>query len=178
VGGFLELIWLGHLPLGGHLPPNECLAATVAASAAILSTPPGSTPDHQAVVLACLLAPIVAHSASHIERHVRWINGWLVDRARAGIVSGRPRPWALNLAGLGLNFLFSLLFLSLWVPLAIGALLRYRPILPPFVLQALYATYYLWPLVGVIALMGTINARRPHWLWLFGFGLALVLFGL
>ena len=56
IGAILELFWIDRIPIGIYIPPNDSIAAALAASIAILSVPFPGVVTKELMALSILLA--------------------------------------------------------------------------------------------------------------------------
>lgn len=163
VGLLLELIWISRLPLGGFIPPNECLGALLATASIILAgrNLDMSEPTRPLIVLGLLAVLPLAHLASFLERHLRGANGILVDKAYQALAVGRVGAInRLNLVGLLFSFLGAALFLLVFTPVLVGFLRLAYPWLTAPTLRALDWMYLFLPMIGVASALSAITVRR------------------
>lgn len=161
VGALVELIWISRLPLGGHIPPNECLGSILITAGVILAGRVVGEPTRALIVLGLLLVLPLARLASLLEGRLRRINGGLVQKARRAAAGGRfGLIYPLNLSGLILSFFSAALFLLILLPAVIWTLRALYPILTPPVVRALELMFLILPLIGISSALSTITVRR------------------
>ena len=179
VGALLELIWINRPPLGGYLPPNECLGSILITAGVILAGRSlGQTPP-PLIVLGFLLVVPLARLASVIEKQLRRANGLFAEKAVKAAASGSTRLISgLNLAGLGLTYLSAAVFILAFLPPVTLILRGLYPLLAPSLIQTLDLMYYLLPLVGIAAALSSINVKRSNWAFGLLFFCALALWNL
>ncbi|MEW6262667.1 MAG: PTS sugar transporter subunit IIC [Thermodesulfobacteriota bacterium] len=160
MGALTELIYLGRPPLGGYLPPNDTLAAVIAAGAVILAWPEIEL-DRARVTLGFLLVPPLARMASVVDNQARRANGFLAGKAWTSVSQGQS--WLipyLNLTGLAIYFGLVSLYLLVMTWWAARLLAFLHPRLPAFSLSALKTMYVIIPLIGVAAILGALHGRK------------------
>jgi PTS system mannose-specific IIC component len=161
VGAMLELIWIGTPPLGGRLPPHECLAAVVTTAAVSMAYPPDFPVSRSLIVLGLLLAPLVARLGSILEFQLRRINVRLARHAQKAVQEGREVSlFRLNLMGAVFYFAGSFLFLAIFIPLTRFGLSTVHPKLSPDWSGALELMFLALPLIGITAALSSLNLRR------------------
>ena len=160
VGGLLELIWMGRPPLGGAIPPSECLGAIVITGGVIMASP--DAPASKALIsLGLVIGLPLARLGALLEKQRRKVNGTLLRRAQALVAAGRPAPlFGYNLAGLALAYLASFLFIIVLAPILARLLMAAGPALPRPVWEALELLYVFIPIIGVAAALSTLTAAR------------------
>ncbi len=176
VGALVELLWLGRLPVGAAVPPDDTQVAVGATmlSAAMASVSAGS---ETAVILLCLLVAMPLGKVGQIfDRRVRHYNARLVRAAERDLESGQlERVCRHHLKGL-LSFGLASVFTAAIIIVA-GSLIV--SLLGPLVLGRIEAMN-LWlalafPLVGTAVILGTINVSRAGTLFAASFTTALLL---
>ncbi|MBU2549898.1 MAG: PTS sugar transporter subunit IIC [Proteobacteria bacterium] len=176
VGLLLELIWIGRPPLGGYIPPNECLAAVLITAGAILSGRIIGHDSRSLIVLAFLLALPLARLATFLEGGLRRANVMLARRAELAVSAGRYRQIpGLNMAGLGFAFLHGTVFLLLSLPVVVVVLSRLYPVLTPPLLRACELMFLFLPLIGIASALSNVNVKRSEKIFGLVFLLALAL---
>lgn len=161
VGAMLELIWIGTPPLGGRLPPHECLAAVVTTAAVCMAYPAGMPISRSLIVLGLLLAPLIARLGAIMEFQLRRINLRIVKRAKDAVQSGRDVSlFRFNLMGAAWYFAACFLFLAIFVPLTGFGLATVHPRLTPDWHGALDLMFLVLPLIGITAALSSLNLRR------------------
>jgi len=159
-GAFVELIWIDRLPIGGHIAPNESVVAILIAAGSILAGQHLGHLSKSLFVFTFLFFLPLGYAGRKIEVFIRHSNNRLSEQvmedARAGNVRGISRR---HLAGLWKIFFghVALIFTALTAGTVIIRWLY--PLLPPIVLEALYYTYFIIPIVGISVALTTIKAR-------------------
>lgn len=169
-GTLLELLWLGRLPVGAAIPPDDtqiavggtALALVMGAQAGVQGLP---------MLLLCLLVALPLGKCGQIFDHLaRKGNGRLLIRAEQELTWQRPAAATrLHLLGLGFFALASLgTYLGIILP---GSLLL--PWLAPYLLAKVGdAAPWLalaFPLVGTAVFLGALRNRRILVLYLLAF---------
>lgn len=160
VGVLLELLWLGRLPVGASIPPDDTQVA-IGATVLALSMEPLLGMSGMPIVILCVLTAIPLGKFGQLfDRLARHANGFLLKRNSA-LTTGTPLQLErLHLLGL-VNFAFASLatFASI---LLFGTLLLYHlaPLLISAVREAGLSLQYSFTLVGAAVLLGLINVSR------------------
>ena len=159
-GFFLELLWISRPPLGGQIPPHECLGTVVITSGLILAGPVLGEPDRSAIILGILLGLPVARLGSIIEDLLRRINNIMEQKAQIAVQAGRSGQlvW-LNLAGLSVQFMANLILILVLLPVFIIIIKGLYPVLPVRIIYSLDMMSLILPIVGVAAALSNINAK-------------------
>ena len=163
VGALFELIWIGNLPLGGHLPPNECLGTIVATATIIIACPPGATPTRALIVLGFLTGPPAARLGIWGERLIRRSNATIEAKLHAYLAEGRVNNITrLTLYGLGVNFLTIALLILILLPPSVVLVYKIHSVMSPLHLQYLNRAFLFLPLIGIASALSTMSVKRSH----------------
>lgn len=161
VGMLLELLWLGRLPVGAAIPPDD---TQVAVGATVMALSMGHFLDLNGmplVILSVLIAIPLGKFGQVFDRLARHVNDRLA-------VSGESALMAGNIKGLERNHLLGLVSFALaslataLVIVLIGSFILYSvtPILVGAVREAGLSLQYSLILVGAAMLLGTTNVKR------------------
>jgi len=178
VGSVLELLWLSRLPVGASVPHDETQVA-VGATALAIVLPTELQVQGGGVTFLCLLTVMpFSKVGQYFERRVRLCNNRLQELGTEAAASGDTlRLERLHLTGL-LYFALAALASYAVIVLAGEALVR---LLAPVLLVAAGATQpwlkFGMILVGVGALLRTMNVRHAYWLFILGFVATLAVMG-
>jgi len=160
-GMLLELLWLGRLPVGAAIPPDDTQVTIGATILAVSMHHLLGLHGMPIVILSVLVAVPLGKVGQMFERTARNCNGLIEGRAAAAMASGAEcQLERLHLCGLASFALSSLatcvtivaggtLLLSMGAPLVIHA-----------VREAGLSLQYSFALVGAAALLGTVNINR------------------
>jgi PTS system mannose-specific IIC component len=164
VGALLELLWISRLPLGGIIPPNECLGCILITASAILArnalhlSPPES---RTMVVMALLLGLPLAQLASFLETKLRYWNIGLSRKALAEVDAGHSGGlFRLNLAGLAAALAGNTAFIMICLPLLILLLKIVHPWLPHYFTTTFEMLFPFLPIVGIASALSNINLGK------------------
>lgn len=161
VGMLIELLWLGRLPVGAAIPPDD---TQVAVGATVLALSVGHSLDLSGmpmVLLAVLIAIPLGKFGQVFDRLARHANDRLavsaLDALAAGSSRGLERYHLFGLASFALANLATALVIVL-----IGSFVLYSvaPLLIGAVREAGLSLQYSLILVGAASLLGTINVNR------------------
>lgn len=164
VGSALELLWVGTVPVGGSIPPNETVAAVIATVISIMS---GSDmglvqpPPISLTAFSILLSIPLAILGQRVDVFVRNYNRRFALKAdrllESGDFSGIGRQ---NLKGL-VSF-FTASFFSLTVLLGLGLLVAKAlyPLFPDYIMKCLPVVFYLLISLGIAVSIRTAKGRR------------------
>lgn len=161
VGTLLELLWLGRLPVGAAIPPDD---TQVAVGATVLALTMGAYLDMGGmplVILSVLIAIPLGKFGQFFDRLARYANDRLADSGHgalmAGNVAGMERKHLLGLVSFALA---SLATACVIVLIGSFALYSVAPLLIGAVREAGLSLQYSLILVGAAVLLGTINVNR------------------
>jgi len=161
VGVLVELLWLGRLPVGAAIPPDDTQVAVAAvALTAILGPLQGYEGPALAILATIVMLPLgkVGQLFDRVARHG---NGRLLTKAEEAVAEGRvDQIEGFHLRGLG-NFALAALatFVVLFVS---GTVLMdwLGPLVFPLIDQSITWWIVAFPCIGAGAIIGTINVTR------------------
>jgi mannose PTS system EIIC component len=176
IGAMVELLWLGRLPIGAAIPPDDTQVAVAGTVMAIsmgemlgLSGPAFAT-------LAVLTAMPLGKVGQLFDRGARHWNGSLLQKAEVEVAAGHlAAVERLHLRGIGHFALASLATFAVIV--ATGSLFLYY-LAPILILPVANADPWLrlaFPLVGAAVILGTANVSRAMTLFGASFATALLM---
>lgn len=176
VGALVELLWLGRLPVGAAIPPDD---TQVAVAATLLTITMGETLALSGLPL-LLLCTLVAMPLGKIgqlaERLARNGNGRLLAKAKAAMEAGDLRAAEQShLRGLAHFALASLASFAVIVLAGSLALHALAPLLADSVATAAGRLRLAFPLVGIAILLGSLNVSRARTLYSASFATALLM---
>jgi PTS system mannose-specific IIC component len=161
IGAILELFWIDRLPIGIYIPPNDSIAAAMAASTAILTSQALGIVTKELIALSILLAIPFGILAKKMDVKIIESNNVLSDQAlddaKALNISAIERKTYLGLAKVSIFYIALLFILQL---IFIPVMIWIYPKLPVPVNAMLSLTYYFLPLVGIAVALNTIKLRR------------------
>ncbi|HET9869780.1 MAG TPA: PTS sugar transporter subunit IIC [bacterium] len=160
MGALIEIIWIGDLPVGAHLPIDIMMLAGVSTAFACELAGQGHFPPEAVMTYAigiCIPLAALSTEAEMLLRrfHVRWVH---FAQKLASEGHDRLFGW-LNWIVLGELFVkgFLTALVSLFVAHLTGRLFL---ILPPKVLQGLYYAYWLLLALGCSAVIDLMVERQ------------------
>lgn len=179
VGMMLELLWLGRLPVGAVIPPDDTQVAVGATALAMTMERLLGLHGMPAVILCLLVAIPLGKVGQYADTRVREANNRLSHAAAAAASAGDfRRIERLHWRGVG-HFVLAALF-TCTVIVAGGTLLLYP--LAPLVVGAVHKTglalQYSFTMIGAAALLGTLNVNRGFFLFGAAFVATLLVIGL
>jgi len=167
VGMLLELLWLGRLPVGTVVPPDDTQVAIGATLLALTLERLLDLHGMPAIILCVLVAVPLGQFGRYADQRARQANNRLARQAEAAAAAGDSRQieW-LHLSGTG-HFALSGLITCVAI-VTIGTLLLYplAPLLIGAVRETGLSLQYSFTLIGAAVLLGTLNVSRG--LLLFG----------
>lgn len=162
VGGTLELIFLGVMPIGGAQPPNSIIGGILGTSFAILTNV-----DAQVAIGVAVPFSIAVQAASNL---VYTGNAWFIHRSDKYAELGDTKGLELmNLAGMIPMFIFYFLFA--FIPLYFGANAAQTAInsVPQVILGGLQVAGGMMPAVGFAILLRIMLKKDLIHFMLLGF---------
>jgi PTS system mannose-specific IIC component len=161
VGMLLELLWLGRLPVGAAIPPDDTQVAVCATVLVFGVGPLVGLHGMPIVILAVLVAIPLGKVGQVFDRLARHCNDRLAIAGNQALADGRTgRLERFHLLGLA-SFALASLATAL-VIVGAGSLILYQvaPLLVGAVREAGLSLQYSLILVGAASLLGTINVNR------------------
>jgi PTS system mannose-specific IIC component len=161
IGMLLELLWLGRLPVGAAIPPDDTQVAVGATVLALSVGPTLSLSGMPLVILSVLIAIPLGKFGQVFDRLARHVNDRLAVSGHtalmAGNTSGLERNHLLGLASFALASLATALVIVL-----VGSFVLYSvaPLLIGTVQEVGLSLQYSLIMVGAAVLLGTINVNR------------------
>jgi len=160
IGVLAELLWLGRLPVGATVPPDDTQAAIGAVVLASLLS--SGEPASAAMILFCLLLALpLARVGQLFDHWARRRNDLLPARLERRLAAGDDAAIErTHLSGLA-NFVLACLATYLFVVLVgwiAGSVLE--PLVLPVVTRARIPVELSLPLVGASVLVATLNVSR------------------
>ncbi|PLX77386.1 MAG: hypothetical protein C0614_09575 [Desulfuromonas sp.] len=161
VGLLLELLWLGRLPVGAVIPPDDTQIALGATVTALTLDRLCGFQGMPIVLLAVLTAIPLGKCGQIFERMARAANDRLNLQVQSQITVGDLRTVErLHMRG-GLHFMLAGLATALVIVVASSTLLwLIAPLLLGMVRETGFALQYSLVLIGAAALLGTTNVNR------------------
>ena len=167
LGGLIELLWLGRLPMGAAIPPDDTQVAIGATFLAVVGGSLEGVADPSFALLAVLVCLPLGKVGKHFDQWARYRNDQLVVRCEAVLARGElGQVEKLHLRGL-LNFILAA-WGTFWVIVLCGGVFLHflAPLLLSFVGASLPWLKLYFPMVGAAFILAHINASRA--LTLFG----------
>lgn len=160
IGAILELLWLGRLPVGASIPPDDTQVAVGATTLAVTMGGGGTEPGMFFILCAMVAMPL-GKIGQIFDRLARHCNGLLDSRARDAFERGDTEKIEFyHLLGL-LNFAAASFAAFAIIVLFGEVLLRLiGPLLGAPIVGDLPWLQVLFPLVGVSVILSTLNVRR------------------
>lgn len=179
VGMMLELLWLGRLPVGSVIPPDDTQVAIGATVLALIMERLLGLHGMPAVILCVLVAIPLGKIGQYADTRVRQANNRLTHAAEAAASAGDAREIEqLHWYGVG-HFALAALFTCTAI-VAGGTLLLYplAPLLLGTVHESGLALQYSFTMIGAAALLGTLHVNRGFFLFGAAFVATLLVIGL
>lgn len=178
-GILLELLWLGRLPVGAVIPPDDTQVAIGATALAMTLERLLGMHGMPAVILCVLVAIPLGKLGQHADSWVRTANNRLALQAAAAATAGdSSRIERLHLRGVGHFALAGLLTCAGIVAGGTLLLLPLAPLLIGAVSETGLALQYSFTLIGAAALLGTLHVSRSLVLFGAAFVVTLLVLGL
>ena len=176
IGALVELLWMGRLPVGAAIPPDD---TQVAVGSTVLAITMGQMMGFTglAFTMLCILITMPLGKVGQLfDRWARHLNGRLLQRAQDAVAAGQ---WQVaeksHLWGMG-HFAVSSLA-TFMVIVAAGSLVLYylAPLLIGPVTNAAPWLQVALPVLGTSIILSSINVRRSLTLFSASFTTALLM---
>ncbi len=161
LGALVELLWIGRLPVGAAIPPDD---TQVSIGGTVLAITMGTSLGYSGpgfIVLCTLIAMPLGKFGQYFDRLARHRNNRLLQNAEAGLDAGHLKvAETYHLIGL-MHFAFS--SLATFVVIVAGGSLLVPSLVALLLSPVVAAVNWLWllfPLVGTAVFLGTINVKR------------------
>jgi len=176
-GLIIELLWIGALPVGASVPPDETIVSILVPSLAIWQSRIIGGESFQTLAFALVLTIPLAMLARRLDSRIREKNiasAHAADRfVQEGSMEGVGRECLSGLKRF--YFAYSLLiFISLITGAALFPFLY--SLLPPFFLKGLERLFYLLPVIGLASLMVSTRVKNSLKFFFLSFTLVFSLF--
>jgi PTS system mannose-specific IIC component len=176
VGALVELLWLGRLPVGAAIPPDDTQVAVAGTLLTITMGERLALSGLPLVLLCTLVAMPLGKLGQAAERLARNGNGRLLVRAEAALEAGDLRAAErCHLRGLTHFALASLASFAVIVLAGTLALHALAPLLADPVAAASGRLQLTFPLVGIAIILGSSNVSRARSLFGASFATALLM---
>ncbi|PKN74465.1 MAG: hypothetical protein CVU52_06670 [Deltaproteobacteria bacterium HGW-Deltaproteobacteria-10] len=160
IGAILELFWMERIPIGIYIPPNDSIAAVLAASTAILAGQALGSVSKELTALSILFAIPFGIIAKRMDVKIVESNNLLSDQALEAAkrldIRTIERATYLGMAKL---FAFYIVVLVTLQFILIYLMILIYPGLPSEIKTMLSMTYYFLPLLGIAVAINTIKLR-------------------
>jgi PTS system mannose-specific IIC component len=161
VGILVELLWLGRLPVGAAIPPDDTQIAVGGTALAIIMGAWTGWGGLSMVLFSLLVSMPLGKAGQFFDRLARNGNGWLLARAEIAVLKQRIAV-AERLHLLGLLMFAGASLATYLVIVSFGSLIML--FLAPVLMERIGAAS-LWlqlafPLVGIAMMVSTVNLKR------------------
>jgi len=161
IGFLLELLWIGRLPVGAAIPPDDTQVAVAGTLLAIFLGREIDVALPTATLLALLIAMPLGKMGQLFERAARHRNDRLIRQAQAALAAGRTdqmekihRRGLLGFGGASLATFACIVLPGMGLAAASG------PSLGPVFGKVATWLWLAFPLAGTAVVLGTINVKR------------------
>lgn len=181
IGCIMELFWIGAMPIGSSVPPNETAAAVIAASACIIAhgvlgaTPVLSIP---LMILSILVSMPLSIVGQRVDIFVRNYNRKFALNADGLIGAGNlAHIERENLKGLFSFFAASFISLVALIGTGLYVVKVLFPILTGYerLINGFYLSFYLFISLGIAVLIRTGKGKGPVPIFSAGFLIGVIL---
>jgi PTS system mannose-specific IIC component len=179
VGAMLELLWLGRLPVGAAIPPDDSQVAVGCTFLAVTSHAQTGLPPQALAAASLLIGMPFGKTGQLFDRLARLLNARLLNQAELALDGGRPEALdKLHLRGLWHFAIASLATLSIVICGGMLCLPLFCQYLEHSLVVAAPWIWLLFPLVGIGSLFSGLKVPRGPLLFGGSFALALLVLAL
>ncbi len=175
VGAMLELLWLGRLPVGAAIPPDDTQVAVGCTFLACISQAQSGLPPQAVAAASLLIGMPFGKTGQFFDRLARQYNARLLSKAEWALDSGHSEDLdRLHLLGILPFTLASLATLAFVVGggmLCLPLLLNY---LEASLLKAAVWIWLFFPLTGIASLLSGLKVPKTWLLFCMSFALGLL----
>ena len=160
VGMLVELLWLGRLPVGASIPPDDTQIAIGGTVLSVAFASPDFTTPVTIVFCLCIAIPL-AKSGQFFDRMARQANNHTVKQLEQNILTGDLSSInRLHLVGIG-HFALASLFTFVFI-VGAGSILCTisMPYFMPFLVVPINWLQLVFILVGASMILSSINVNR------------------
>ena len=169
IGALAQLLWLGMIPVGAHIPSEHTVTGGVAAAMTVWLTKDAAWDPGGIAVLALAVSIPAGVLSRGLDIHTRrWANDRLARRAEAELQAGRhPSLGAIHVLALLPALLRLWLVYALWLGPVTLLIEKAVAHVPAVVLQGASAAYGFLPALG-FAVVADMALRERYLVWSFG----------
>jgi mannose/fructose/N-acetylgalactosamine-specific phosphotransferase system component IIC len=161
LGGIMEMIWIGSLPVGSLILPDLTIGAVFSAAAAILLRHLEPSLAWEACALwGLLVGLVVAWLGGLCEQWQRRWHTSLIQRLEEDLDAGREGFGRAISLSLGASFLRGALLIWLSLTLLLAPMFWLLELLPPYAKEALARSYWLSLVLGFVVMLDHFWERR------------------
>ncbi len=177
IGVMTELLWMGELPIGASLPPDETAFAIVVSSVTFIGERFVGGISRGYVVSVILLSLPVAWFFRKIDERIRVFNSRISRDAIHRLSEGRDDAVdRAVLKGLLSFFVPSLLFLWFFMVLGVYLIIRIYPLLSNEMVNMLGEFFYIFPIIGIASVLSSFKRlKSPLLLFSIFYGLMVII---
>lgn len=160
VGMLVELLWLGRLPVGASIPPDDTQAA-IGGTYLSVSFATADYAQPAAIVFCLIVAIFMAKSGQFFDRMARRANDHMVKRAERNVLTGDLAAVdRIHLVGIGHFALASLLTFVVVAGAGSMVCLASLPYFAPMLVAPINWLELSFVMVGASMLLSSINVNR------------------
>lgn len=176
IGVLIELLWMGELPIGASLPPDETAFAIMVSGVTFIGERFVGGISRGYVVGVILLSLPVAWFFRKIDERIRIFNSKISRDAIQRLSEGKEDDVdRAVLKGLLSFFIPNLLFLWFFMVLGLYMMIRIYPLLSDRMIDMLGEFFYIFPIIGIASVLNSFNRlKSPLLLFSIFYGLMVV----
>lgn len=159
IGAILELLWIGDLPVGGHVPAHETAAVVIAV--AVASSMKGVLPQKELIGLSVLMVIPFAVVCQKIDETVRKFNKYYYYRTMKSIengsVSGIGR---INMLAIASLFVTNTIIFFIFIVSGLIGIIHIYPLISEQFGSALAGFTTILPIIGIASALNTTHGIK------------------
>ncbi|MBI5894260.1 MAG: PTS sugar transporter subunit IIC [Deltaproteobacteria bacterium] len=159
IGSLLELLWIGDLPVGGHVPPHETAAAVIAA--AVAANAKGIIPEKELFGFCILMTIPFAVLCQKADQGVRMFNKYYYHRAYAEIEKGTASGVGIfNLMAVLTLLIVNIAVFFFFITIGMMGVSRIYYIIPQEIRFAFATLFAVIPVIGIASAFNTAHSNK------------------
>ncbi|MBI5683175.1 MAG: PTS sugar transporter subunit IIC [Deltaproteobacteria bacterium] len=159
IGAILELLWIGDLPVGGHIPSHETAAVVIAV--AIAASMKGVLPEKGLIGLCILMVIPFAVVCQKADELVRKFNKYYyfktIESIESGSVSG---VWRFNIMAILTLLVINILIFFIFIVSGIFGIIHIHPLITDRFISALAGITVILPIIGIASALNTTHGIK------------------
>lgn len=172
VGLIIELLWIGHLPVGASLPPDETVVSILVTAISVWCGRFLDGAGEGVIALTTALVIPAAVIAQRIDSRIRQMN--IASAHKADSLAGSLDLDGVQrecMKGVGRFYMGYASMLLLFLSAGTAAVCLVYPFMPEFVLTGLERFNHVLPVIGVVSVLSMARVKNSLGFFLLSFAL-------